>query len=208
MCLDQGRPLYQQVLLRYESVLEAMRSLSPAEVGGRLSIHLYFVTHRPDMAQWASAQTQATVVLNPQPELGQASSIRLLLEAAHQDEQKALAERGADEAVKESNLFDVFCVCDQPRLKPATVIGFLKTACLQKPALARLYAGEQPGNPCWFSAKYRPQLLALKGDQGGGRILRQAGEAVMAYPASPIELYDVDTQQAWDRLKEADGLML
>ena len=58
------------------------------------------------------------------------------------------------------------------------------------------------GNPCIFPKKFFPELLALSGDQGGSRVIRQHEDSLRLVEIPPEELYDCDTKFALDKLKE------
>ena len=54
--------------------------------------------------------------------------------------------------------------------------------------------GDQTGNPAWFSHSYFPELLELKEDQGGRKILKKYPEKITCFPISDAgELRDLDT---------------
>ncbi len=84
----------------------------------------------------------------------------------------------------------LFVVADQPYLTAASVLRLLETADGQTECACLCY-GQQPGNPCLFSACLVPELLALEGDTGGRAVLKR--HACVLVPAdSPKELEDID----------------
>ena len=83
-------------------------------------------------------------------------------------------------------------VADQPKLREETVRRFLETCEASGAGLGCLACGETWGNPVWFAAEYRPELLALTGDTGGKAVLRRHPERVLTVAAENWELKDVD----------------
>lgn len=88
----------------------------------------------------------------------------------------------------------LFSVCDQPWLRRESVEGLIAAF---RASPERIYAlsfqGER-GNPVVFPNALFPALLALKGDVGGGAVLRRRPELVRLVEAGfAAELWDVDT---------------
>ena len=88
--------------------------------------------------------------------------------------------------------FLLFMAADQPWVKETTV------SCLLDAARTGLWAacagfGKERGNPVLFSAALLPDLLALRGDEGGRSILRRHPERVVLVPVTEErELWDID----------------
>ena len=117
-------------------------------------------------------------VRNPAPQLGVSGTIRLGLEA--------LGDCGAA----------LFQVSDQPLLRRKTVAA--ETAFFRRhpDRLVGLSHGGVRGNPCIFPARYFPELLALREDQGGSTVIRRHPEELLLFEAPGEELEDVDTAAA------------
>jgi molybdenum cofactor cytidylyltransferase len=114
-------------------------------------------------------------VPNPLAEEGQSASIRLGLAALGQVE-------GA-----------LFLVCDQPWLTRASVERLIAAWQGAPDAIAALAWRGERGNPVIFPAALFPELAALSGDVGGGRVLRRHLELLRLVEAgSARELRDVD----------------
>lgn len=97
-------------------------------------------------------------LLNPHPEEGIASSLRIGLES-YKDTDACL-----------------FSVADQPWLSSGTIRELIKLLISSQKGMACVsYQGRQ-GNPCIFSRKYYPRLLELSGDRGGRQILTRYPE--------------------------------
>ncbi len=87
-----------------------------------------------------------------------------------------------------------FFAADQPYLHEETIAGFLSGFCQSRCSLGCVTDGVQYGSPAVFSRQYRCDLLALRGDTGGKRLLRQHWQNVWTYPVRSGELIDMDTR--------------
>ena len=87
-----------------------------------------------------------------------------------------------------------FFTADQPYLQEATIRGFAEAVADggERLDLATVHAGGMPGSPTAFHKRYRDDLLALRGDVGGRKILKQHPEDVMWYEVDPKEITDID----------------
>ena len=96
----------------------------------------------------------------------------------------------------------LFMVGDQPLLRQETAQRLLDTA-RDKPGsiIAPVRSDGRPGNPCFFPARFFPELMALTGDTGGRRVMKAHPEAVISLPVNDRELADTDTPQALAALK-------
>lgn len=120
-----------------------------------------------------------TVVMNPAPEEGISSSIRLGLTAL----------TDAMDGV-------LFAVCDQPRLTEETV-NTLWGAFDRDPSriVAPAWEGRR-GNPVLFPAALLPELGALSGDTGGGAVIKKHPDLLVTVPVPDArELTDIDQRE-------------
>lgn len=125
------------------------------------------------------------VLANPRPEEGQSSSVRLGLDAAAGDGY-------------------LFFMADQPLLDKAAVSAVLALADPGTIVVPR-HAG-RPGNPVFFPALFRDELLATRGDAGGRLVRTRHPEACRyAEVACPDALADIDTPEHYRRLLLRDG---
>ena len=98
----------------------------------------------------------------------------------------------------------LFLVSDQPLLRRESVTE-LAELWKQKPdKIAALGHGGVRGNPCLFPARFFPELMALTEDHGGSSVIRRHREDLVLLEADASELYDVDTVQALEALKETN----
>lgn len=132
------------------------------------------VTQYPEIEQ-AARQRGIRAVHNPDAAEGIAASVRYGVAAAPDADWYA------------------FFVADQPQLRAETVQRFLDAAVQSGRTLAELTSDGIPGNPTLFEKRWRDELLALRGDIGGRRILRQHSCEVFQFEAERQELMDVDT---------------
>lgn len=117
-------------------------------------------------------------VFNPDAAEGRAASVRLGL-ARMTDMDGAL-----------------FAVCDQPWLKEESVEKLLADFAAHPDSICALSSEGRRGNPMVFPAALFPELLALTGEQGGGKVLRAHPHLLwLTEAASAAELRDVDTRQ-------------
>lgn len=128
----------------------------------------------------AAREPGFTVVYNPVPEEGIASSIRLGL--------AALGDIAPGDGI-------LFSVCDQPYLTEQTVRRLIDTfEADPRRIVAPAYLGER-GNPVIFPAALYGELAALQGERGGGAVIRRHGDALTTVPVQdPRELTDIDTR--------------
>ena len=117
-------------------------------------------------------------VFNPDAAEGRAASVRLGLERL-EDMDGVL-----------------FAVCDQPWLRRESVEKLLAGIAAHPDSICALSFRGRRGNPMAFPAALFPELLALTGEQGGGRVLRAHPQLLrLTEAASELELRDVDTRE-------------
>lgn len=89
----------------------------------------------------------------------------------------------------------VFFVADQPYFTEKSAEAFLETMERNQAGLGCVACGERTGNPVWFSREYFPELLKLKEDQGGRKVLKKHPKKISYFPITDErELQDMDTQ--------------
>lgn len=142
------------------------------------------VVSRPDAAALAE-EFGFCAVLNPHPERGQSSSVRL----------------GLEELTGCAGV--LFLVADQPLLRRDTVARLVRVFQSDPSALVCAAHGGVRGNPCLFPARFFPELLALEGDVGGGVVIRRHPDAVRLVEVPARELTDVDTPAQLSALEQA-----
>lgn len=146
------------------------------------------VTQYPEIKKNAEA-LGARAVWNPHPEQGISSSMKLGLQEAIKENPHApgLSACGEKDAC-------LFLVADQPWIRTETIEALIQTFVNSEWGMAAAAKNGQPGNPCIFSGKYYPELLALTGDTGGKKVMKRYPEDVALLEVEDKkELVDMDT---------------
>jgi len=146
------------------SILDAVR---PLNVHKKI-----LVTQYSDVAALAS---NLEIVMNDEPDLGISHSMQLGIEAA-----------GDADAY-------MFCVCDQPGLKTATIERLIEAYKKGSAGIVSLAWQGKMGNPKIFSSLYREELMSLSGDTGGRQIIDAHKKDLLLVEAeSENEMKDID----------------
>jgi molybdenum cofactor cytidylyltransferase len=95
----------------------------------------------------------------------------------------------------------MFLVSDQPLLRRESVRALAELWLNQPEKIAALAHDGVRGNPCVFPARFFPELLALREDHGGNTVIRRHEEDLVLLEAAEVELTDVDTPEALQKLK-------
>ena len=148
------------------------------------------VTQYPEIKKNAEA-LGARVVWNPHPEEGISSSMKLgLLEVIKEKPQAQ-----SFSACRENNAC-LFLVADQPWIRCHTIEALIRMYTESEKGMTAAAKNGQPGNPCIFSGKYYPELLALTGDTGGKRVMRKYMQDVAL-----LEVPDKKSLRIWISLR-------
>lgn len=99
----------------------------------------------------------------------------------------------------------LYMVADQPLLQPNSVCAVAERWTREPGCIVGAAHNGKRGNPCIFPKKFFPELLALTGDTGGSRVIRQHEDLLRLVEIPPEELYDCDTKCALDALKASTG---
>jgi len=120
----------------------------------------------------------AKTVINTMSDEGISTSIRLAIES-----------------MENSNCPAVFFVADQPFITRQTILDFVEGYASSGKGLGCVAHNGETGNPCAFAPGYFPELLALKGDRGGKKVIMQhTDDLYMFETANGDELTDIDTK--------------
>ena len=161
----RGKPVFRWGL---DTLLEVEKSRSDCAV---------LVVSRYEEIRNTAKKLGLSAVDSPDSEKGISFTIRAGL--------KALTVQRGD--------YFLFAVADQPHLSRETVGKLLNEA--ENGVLAATAAfGAREGNPVLFSAGLLPELLALEGDRGGRKVLKNhPGQVKKVQASDETELFDVDT---------------
>lgn len=92
----------------------------------------------------------------------------------------------------------IFMVADQPYISMNTINKLMHT----KHKLASCAYKDKVGNPTLFDSSYIPELLLLKEDQGGRKVLNKHPDEVEYIQVENVkELYDIDYQEDLKQLQ-------
>lgn len=160
----EGKPLYRHGL---DMLADFCRE--------RQDCSLTVVSQYPEIISYAGEKKIHTVY-SPDSHKGMSHTIKAAL--------CALGE------IPEEDLL-LFVVADQPYLAADTLKKMLGYARPGVETVSAAYEGV-PGNPTMFSARLIPELLALKGDEGGRKVMRRHA-CIYVDAADRRELYDIDT---------------
>jgi molybdenum cofactor cytidylyltransferase len=144
--------------------------------------------HEAEAMQQVLDGRQLRFVYNPDFRQGMASSIHAGLAALAPDSGAVM-----------------IALADLPLIQTAElnllIAAFLQTR--NKTIAVPVFAGQR-GNPVIFDLRYRPEMLALRGDVGCKSILSHHPDAVLEVemPTASV-LADVDTVEAYERLIKA-----
>lgn len=194
----EGKPMYLRTL---EQLLRVERGFSerclhaglPALSGrGRKkeACRITVVTQYKEIQEGAEA-LGAQVLLNPHPERGISSSLKLGLEANQE----------ADACL--------FAVADQPWLTAETILALTDRFFSSPCRIACVSHEGRLGNPCIFDRYYYPELLKLEGDTGGKRIiLAHREDTLRLETGNQKELLDVDVRALSSKKKSSHSFMI
>lgn len=142
------------------------------------------VTGYDEITQMA-LQNDFAVIENEHPELGQSHSVVLGV-------QKTMQSAGW-----------MFFNGDMPWLKPDTIEKLLEYADAAHIVVPNY--GSRPGQPVYFPAAFKEELLALTGDHGGRIIIRCHPDQVCYVPIDNIRQgVDIDTPEGYEKVKRGD----
>lgn len=162
----EGKALY---LYGLEKLMQWQKGYGQAEI--------VLVSQYDEILEYGRRQEGMICVKNLQAAEGITASLRLGLEAAGE----------AD--------YYLFSVADQPGLKQETLERFIREFLEEKErySMGCLCTKEGGGgNPVIFHRCYREELLALRGDKGGSRVMKRYPGEVFRFYAGEEELRDID----------------
>ncbi len=144
------------------------------------------VTGYDEIAQMA-VQNGFRVIENAHPELGQSRSVVL----------------GVQKTVQSEGW--MFFNGDMPWLKMDTIKKLLEYADGTHIVVPKYLS--RPGQPVYFPAVFREELLALTGDHGGRTIIRSHPDSVCYVPIDNIRQgVDIDTPEGYEKVKRGDWI--
>ena len=144
------------------------------------------VTGYEDIKQMA-VENGFLIVDNDSPEIGQSHSVVL----------------GVQETSQSAGW--IFFNGDMPWLMTDTISKLLEYADESHIVVPKY--GSHPGQPVYFPAVFKEELLALTGDHGGRTIIRSHPEVVCYVPIDNIRQgVDIDTPESYEKVKRGEWI--
>lgn len=94
----------------------------------------------------------------------------------------------------------IFCPSDQPLLKKESIEKLITAFEEKGKGIYRLSAGDVKGTPALFSKEFFGELMELPEKMGGGYLIKKYPHLVYEVEVEPEELFDVDTQEDYERI--------
>ena len=176
----RGRPMFSCLLAELLALADS----------GTVHADVTVVTQYGEITDWCRKRDESgrgllQAVINPDPARGISSSLQCGIRAA------------LEKAPLEPEDRLVCFVADQPSLGGASVRAFLEAG--ERAGAVLACCGREDGslgNPCLFAPAYVPELMELRGDRGGKRVIMGHPEDVFIFRDIPAEeLSDIDTLQ-------------
>ena len=185
-----GKPLFEHGLAQVLRLKEQLENQNTVRM--QIEVFVLAVTASAPIEDFCQTQKIAYVSNKGQENTGIASSIQ---KAIHTIEQMN-ANRNTYENGMELSEYDLFVQADQPYLDAELMKSFLLSFILSKKEIGTLSCENQLRSPNIFSADCRSMLLALEGDVGGKRVIRQNPELTFTYPVTDCKFFtDIDTME-------------
>lgn len=128
----------------------------------------------------SAAEKGFSVVINPAPEQGMSSSVRLGTEH--------ICRSGAYDGI-------LYAVADQPNLQAATVERLLNAFTREPECIWAPEADGKRGNPVIFPASLFEELMKISGDRGGRQVIGAHPELLRTISVASVELKDIDIKE-------------
>ena len=128
----------------------------------------------------AARERGFAVVINPAPEKGMSSSVRL--GTAY------ICQTGAYDGI-------LYAVADQPHLKAGTVEQLVKAFEKEPDCIMAPESNGKRGNPVLFPASLFEELLNVTGDRGGRQVIAAHPDLLRTIAVPSEELQDIDTKE-------------
>jgi molybdenum cofactor cytidylyltransferase len=86
----------------------------------------------------------------------------------------------------------IFLLADQPDISPALISQVIAAFAESRAPIVVPRAGEQRGNPVLFARSLFPELMQVRGDQGGRALMQRYRERIHWVAADERALFDID----------------
>lgn len=181
-----GKP---KQLLAFEGKSLINRIMDTAKLAGTYPITLVLGANSDKITAQLEDE-HLTVVINEQWEEGMASSIRT----------------GVKSMIQASPNIDgiMILVCDQPFINAESINGLIASQLSTGKPIAACYYANVSGTPALFHKSIFPELLALKGDIGAKKIIKNKEEEVAKLHFEKGVL-DIDTEADYKQLLKEEN---
>lgn len=136
----------------------------------------------PASGAWTSAilKSEFRTVMNPAPENGLSSSVKLAV--------SAILEKGGPDGI-------LFATADMPFIRQASVLKLLELFEKEPGCICALSADGVRGKPVIFPKHLFPCFFALEGDSGGRSVIEKNRALLRTLRVEGKELTDIDTPE-------------
>lgn len=165
----QGEPLYLHGLLSLQKAAKLLEE-------DKIQCKLFLISHYERVLSGSFDRVpEAERIFNEDSDQGITASLKLGTEVSRNDTDAFL-----------------YFVADQPCMRGETIAEFVRGFLKSGKGIGCVCAKGHRGSPNLFSRKYKTELLALEGDQGGRQIMQKHPEDIWMMEVDERELRDID----------------
>lgn len=165
----QGEPLYLHGLLSLQKAAKLLEE-------DKIQCKLFLISQYERVLSGSFDRVpEAERIFNEDSDQGITASLKL----------------GTEVSRKDTDAF-LYFVADQPCMRGETIAEFVHGFLKSGKGIGCVCAKGHRGSPNLFSRKYKKELLALEGDQGGRQIMQKHPEDIWMMEVDERELRDID----------------
>ena len=165
----QGEPLYLHGLLSLQKAAKLLEE-------DKIQCKLFLISQYERVLSGSFDRVpEAERIFNEDSDQGITASLKL----------------GTEVSRKDTDAF-LYFVADQPCMRGETIAEFVRGFLKSGKGIGCVCAKGHRGSPNLFSRKYKKELLALEGDQGGRQIMQKHPEDIWMMEVDERELRDID----------------
>ena len=165
----QGEPLYLHGLLSLQKAAKLLEE-------DKIQCKLFLISQYERVLSGSfDSVPEAERIFNEDSDQGITASLKL----------------GTEVSRKDTDAF-LYFVADQPCMRGETIAEFVRGFLKSGKGIGCVCAKGHRGSPNLFSRKYKTELLALEGDQGGRQIMQKHPEDIWMMEVDERELRDID----------------
>jgi nucleoside-diphosphate kinase len=167
-----GRPKHTLVVDGQPMVLRVVRALRAAGIGEVVVVLRADDTEAPRLL---AAEAGVRMAVAPDADEGRAASLRAGVRSASPGARALLV-----------------ALADQPFLLPADFAALVAAFARGVAEIVRATYADQPGMPVLFASRFREELLAARGEEGGRGVIARHPDRVALVPLDPARGRDLD----------------